>query len=268
MSFSETELIESLLKTLDQLREHKVYNDSSISKLANYFYIPNEKINNLLSELQRLIEISKNPTERRKIRGFNNVIGRILEQIAFLGFKGLKGVSILKSFQSAGPQYDLIASGNDEQWLSICNQFLGDNRLYDIVIEAKATQSKVNDQQFARLCSILQHNLFSSSGMGIFFTLNGATGFPNKDTKRRQNALQSARLRQVLFMAQCNKPILVFDLDDILSLDKKGSLFKLILQKIRDIEQQSGVYLPPDIDEPFECDLPSHLMELQYSEIP
>jgi len=131
----------------------------------------------------------------------------------------------------------------------------------DIVIEAKAKESKIQDKDFARLCNIMELNL-SGSGLGVFFTLNGATGFP-KDSSQRQRSLRDAKLRQVLFNAKTGKMIIVFDKEDILSLAKNGCLINLITRKIRDLSENTGLPLVPITLE--EVDLPEHLKALHES---
>jgi hypothetical protein len=104
--------------------------------------------------------------------------------------------------------------------------------------------------------------LFKTTGLGVFFTLNGASGFPKKKDKTRQRKLADSRLRQLMFLIRNGKFIVVFDQDDIYQLDKSGSLIRILIKKIRDIEQLTGMYISPEIEEPVEKDLPTHLQKL------
>lgn len=260
MASTKTELMDVLYSTLKELDKVSSGSDpdylKSENKLLSYFYTPNSNLSNVISELESTIETYK---DKKKDSHYNNTIGRLMEQIAFLSFKSIEGVSAVSSFQSSGPQYDLIVTGDTPQWLSLCSLMRINHENRDIIIEAKATQAKVNDQQFARLCSLMQMNLKNTAGLGVFFSLNGASGFP---TNKRIKGLQAARLRQVMFMLSEKKPIVVFDKNDIISLDKPGSLIKIIIQKIREIDQLSGLNIPPDIEKPVYCDLPAHLTNI------
>lgn len=174
-----------------------------------------------------------------------------------LVFKGLKGIQTIKSFQSAGPQYDLLVSGDDLPWSLVCKILYLNLNQRDIVIEAKATKAPVPDKQFARLCSIMELNL-QGAGLGIFFTLNGATGFPKQGDSKRQRAIRDCKLRQILFHAKTNKMIVVLDKDDISGLTNNGTLIQILTRKIKDLFELSG--LPTTPAEQFqEIDLPEHL---------
>ena len=130
----------------------------------------------------------------------------------------------------------------------------------DIVIEAKAKNSKLPDKDFARLCSIMNEN-YTGAGLGIFFTLKGATGFPDKNSSVRQRKISDCRLRQALFHAKTGKFIVVLDREDILELEKNGTLLQILTRKIRDLRELSGIPTAP-IEQFVEIDLPSHLKEL------
>lgn len=250
------EFIKSL-KMCSQIRE-KELSDNSVEPLLSYLYTPDKRLKNFISELDKKIEIANLPKKERP-KNFHNLIGQFLEKIAFLCLKSLLGVSSIKSFQSAGPQYDFLVTGDNEHWKTLCELLYLDFNKRDILVEVKATKNKVSDQQFARLCSLLELNLFSSGGLGIFFTLSGATGFPDENSKKRQRALRDARLRQVMYKVSSEKSIVVFDRNDINKLDKPGSFVKLLISKIRDIEQLDGLYCSPEVNVPCETDLPMHL---------
>jgi hypothetical protein len=104
----------------------------------------------------------------------------------------------------------------------------------------------------------MEVNLFSTTGLGIFFTLKGATGFPKRDQESRQQKLSEARLRQALFHARTGKTVVVLDAQDIFELDKPASLIQILTRKIRDVEHLSGLVTEPCSDT-LTVDLPSHL---------
>ncbi len=252
---TQEELVQSVISALEKIDP----NDPAADNLASYLYVADPRISDHLDELSScLSDLSNNSISKRRKQEIRVKSGEILEQISYLAFRGLKGATVFKSFQSAGPQYDLIVSGDNKEWMAVCKLFYMSFSRRDILIEAKARNSKVNDQQFARLCSLMDINLKQQSGLGIFFTLAGATGFPEHEG--RQRSLRDARLRQVLFSAKTNKMIIVFDKEDVFALRENASLTRLIVRKIRDIGENSGLSIPSINLE--EIDLPRHLEEL------
>jgi len=248
---SQEELVQSVIEALALLDK----NDPALDQLASYLYIADRRLSDYLAHLREFTQL-ENPTLSESKKG-----GELLEQIAFLVFQGLKGVTSLKSFQSAGPQYDLLVSGDQAAWLHVCNLLYLKENQRGIVVEAKATKARLPDKQFARLCSIMELNLSSTVGLGVFFTLNGAAGFPQTGSSR-QRAIRDCRLRQVLFHAKTQKLIVVLDKDDIFELGRNGTLIQLLARKIRDLCELSGLPTTP-ICEPKEMiDLPKHLKQL------
>jgi hypothetical protein len=247
---SQEELVQSVIDALALLDK----NDPASDKLASYLYIADTRLSDYLDQLREFTQLER-PTLSESKKG-----GELLEQIAFLTFQGLKGATSFKSFQSAGPQYDLLVSGDQPAWLHICNLLYLKENQRGIVVEAKATKTALPDKQFARLCSIMELNLSSTVGLGVFLTLNGATGFPQSESSR-QRAIRDCRLRQVLFHAKTQKFIIVLDKDDILKLGKNGTLIQTLVRKIRDLCELSGLPTPP-VEQWDEIDLPQHLKQL------
>ncbi|WP_217901469.1 hypothetical protein [Pseudanabaena sp. SR411] len=130
----------------------------------------------------------------------------------------------------------------------------------DIVLESKAIKSSLSDSQFARMCSIMTFSL-THAGLGIFFTLNGASSFPKRN-QARQQTIGNARLRQVVFHASTKKVIIVLDKDDIFTLNQSGSLITLLIRKTRDLHELSGVPNAP-VEEFVEADLPESPSKLK-----
>jgi len=247
---SQSELVEQLIKTLELLDK----DDPASDKLASYLYIADQKLAEYLAKLQEFT-LLKNPTQVQSRNA-----GELLEQIAYLVFRGLMGSTSFKSFQSAGPQYDLLISGDQHNWLAVCKLLYLRENQRGIVIEAKATKDALPDKHFARLCSIMELNLSNTVGLGVFFTLKGATGFP-KSGDPRQRSISNCRLRQVIFHAKTQKTIVVLDQNDIFELSKNGTLIEILVRKIRDVSELSGLPNPP-IEETKEIDLPEHLKYL------
>ena len=82
------------------------------------------------------------------------------------------------------------------------------------------------------------------SGARRFFTLNGASGFPKSNSKK-SSCIKDARLLQIIYSAKTGKKIIVLDKDDILELDKPGSLMRTLIRKIREIEELTNVENAP-----------------------
>jgi len=246
MSSQDDQIIEDIIKSLNLLKESGIQSN----KLASYLYKADTRLNDYLEKINVFVGLV-NPTQKQ-----TQEAGKLLEQIAVLVFNGLEGVQSIKSFQSAGPQHDLLLSGDDIAWKTVCESLYLQPNKRDIIIEAKATKSPLEDKQFARLCSIMEHNL-SGTGLGIFITLNGASGFPKKG-ESRQRKVSDCRLRQIIFYAKTNKIIVVLDKNDISQLSKNGTLIEILNRKIRDLFELSGLPTIP-IEQYQEIDLPEHL---------
>ena len=246
---SQDELVESIINAMDLLES----GNSALNKLAAYLYKADNQLPEFLDKLQTYTEL-ETPT-----RPQTQEAGKLLEQIVLLLFKGLKGVQSTKSFQSAGPQYDLLVSGDDISWKGVCKTLYLEWEQRDIVVEAKATREPLPHKQFARLCSIMEHHL-RGAGLGIFVTLNGASGFPKRGDSRKRKA-SDCRLTQVVFHAKTNKIIVVLDKEDLLELTKNGSLIEVLTRKIRDLSELSGLPTVPT-ENYQETDLPPHLQTL------
>jgi hypothetical protein len=106
----------------------------------------------------------------------------------------------------------------------------------------------------------MELNISTTVGLGVFFTLNGASGFPQSDDSRLRS-IRDSRLRQVLFHAKTQKLIVVLDKNDIFALGKNGTLIRILARKIRDLCELSGLPTPP-VDQIEEIDLPPHLKQL------
>jgi hypothetical protein len=190
--------------------------------------------------------------------------GKLMEEIAYLAFRCLRGRNSMKSFQSYGPQHDLVVSGSSPKW----NLFMRYLHLpltgRTILVEAKNLADSVSDSQFSRLCAIIHTKYREIAHLGVFFTRNGASGFPTRpDTENpagRQRSLKNARATQVIFHAMSGKFVIVLDDEDLQQLVKKGALPRILEAKIRDVEEASGLSLRFDGDGA-ETDLPSHLSQ-------
>ena len=240
----------AILSNLEKLDR----DDPATDKLASYCYTADKRLPNTLETFTKHLKIKNLSQSQLKERG------NLLEQIVYLVFQGLKGTTSFKSFQSAGAQYDLLVTGDNEQWMTVCKLLYLDLTQRGIITESKARKDKLKYKDFARLCSIMESNL-TGCGLGIFFTLEGATGFPTTEQSSRQRAVRDCKLRQVIFHAKTQKYIVVFDKDEILKLGKNGTFVTMLTRKIREIQELSGI--PPEPVENFqEIDLPAHLKEL------
>jgi hypothetical protein len=142
-SLEQGALIVNFLKALEILDPK---DETSANYIASFLYTPDTRISECLQELKAYIEI-KSPTDSQRKNA-----GNLLEKIVALTFCGLKGLTSIKSFRSASSQYDLLVSGDTLHWFPLYRLLYMKENQRDIVVEAKCTKAKVNDQQFARLC--------------------------------------------------------------------------------------------------------------------
>jgi hypothetical protein len=228
-------------------------------ELINWLYTPNFRLSNYLNELKKFLKVERPTKLQRQEAGY------LLEKILVLTFKGLAGYSEIKNYQSASHQYDLLISGDNAEWDIVCDRLYlkntKQNEIYrGFLVEAKAIGDSVSSSQFARLWSIMSLELCNTVGLGIFFTLKGAAGFPKRGESRAA-CVRHARLCQVLFHAKSGKKIVVLDKDDILELDQNGALIKILIRKVKELEELSG--LPTgSVSEPVDIDLPDYLKDL------
>jgi hypothetical protein len=125
-----------------------------------------------------------------------------------------------------------------------------------LVVECKNQEKPVTDQQFSRLCSILQNKFQSTAHLGVFISRTPATGFPKKGKTIR--SLRDARATQALFHAKTNKYVVVIDHDDLVNISKGVNFSKILEAKIREVEASTGINLEFDEDWK-EILLPHHL---------
>ena len=228
--------------------------DPAAGDFVSYFYEADPRIGVLIDDL---IELSRSKDRLKPEQ--QRVAGQLMEKIAFLAFSRLKGAESFKSFQSAGPQYDLIVSGDSWPWLTLCKLLYLEEGRRSVIVEAKAIKERLSDQQFARACAIMENNL-PIAGLGVFFTLSGASGFP--DGSARQRSIRDCRLRQVLYHARSGRSVVVLDAQDIQALTTNGTFAKMLMRKIRDISELGGLASISAVDL-YEVDLPEHLATLK-----
>lgn len=187
--------------------------------------------------------------------------GALMEEIALLAFKALSGWSSIKSFTSYSHQHDLVISGDRCSWLTLMKFLsISSENARTIVVEAKNTNEPVDDSQFSRLCSVLQNKYGKQSELGVFLSRSGASHFPKKGRRQRQRVLRDARATQIIFHARTGKYVVVLDEDDIKQLAEPGSLPQMLAQKIRDVENVTGLHTLELVGEDGrEVDLPPHL---------
>lgn len=156
--------------------------------------------------------------------------GELMEEIAALAFRCLKGWEEIESYQSYSAQHDLVVSGSKLSWFCLMKFLHLPESGRTIVVEAKNLSRKVEDNQFSRLCGTIQNKFSKSCHLGIFFTRLGATGFTSI------RSLRDSRATQILFHALTGKFVVVLDHQDLLRLKENGGLLKVLEEKIRDVE--------------------------------
>lgn len=193
--------------------------------------------------------------------------GHLMEELALLAFKCLKGWNSLLSYQSYAAQHDLVVEGSDIFWMYLLYYLHLPFQGRSILIEAKNEETPVSDSQLSRLASIMQNKFEVLCDLGVFFTRTGASGFPERseipetgDKQVRQRRLEYARATQILFHAKTHKFIIVLDDLDIRALVDKGALPRILEAKIRDVEEATG--LPITFEGNWnQIDLPPHLRQ-------
>ena len=250
MSLSQSQIVEQAIEAL------KLVNKISpeANALISYLYTPDTILEEYLSKLRVFLNLPR-PTKKE-----TQDAGYLLEEISLICFCGLVGYTNIKSFRSPSAQYDLVIGGDTLEWKELYEFLFLNFNQRDIVIESKAIKASLSDSQFARMCSIMTLSL-TNAGLGIFFTLNGASGFPARD-QARQQTIGNARLRQVVFHASTKKTIIVLDKNDIFTLNQNGSLITLLIRNLRDLHELSGIPNAP-VEEFVEVDLPESPSKLR-----
>jgi hypothetical protein len=94
--------------------------------------------------------------------------GQLLEEVAYLLFKSLKGIGNIRSYQSFAAQHDLIVDGGSLAWQNLMMYLHLNRDGRTIVVECKNQSASISDQQFSRLCGILQNKFDKTAELGIF----------------------------------------------------------------------------------------------------
>lgn len=192
--------------------------------------------------------------------GDSKLAGDTLEQVAWLAFGGVGDQQPPRrdSFRSTGPQYDVLVHGDSPAWITAMRLLGLQLGRTDVLVECKAERENLNDQTVCRLCALIEGGLAATIGLGVFFSLRPPTGIHASQTHVTASA---ARLRQLLFLAQRQIPIVVLDLVDLRELTRSGTLLLIIRNRIRELAEISA-RPPVRLDDPQACALPSHLAEL------
>lgn len=218
---------------------------------ADYLYSPDDCLISRIADYKQWCETREGEDA-----------GQLMEEIALLTFRCLKGWESIKSYQSYAQQHDLVISGSKSSWFVLMRYLHLPREGRTIVVEAKNLADRVSDSQFSRLCGIIQNKFAETCHLGIFFTRSGASGFPNpselEEAESRQRRLRDARATQILFHAKTGKFVVVLDHEDLQRLTQKGALPRILEAKIRDVEEAGGLSL--QFNENWtEIDLPPHL---------
>lgn len=228
-----------------------------LTGMARTLYRPDARLRPLLRAFARYVRRLEQEDELTRTE--RTEAGELLEQIAFVAFDSIDCIEKIRSFPGALGQYDLYASGRDNLWLTLAERIGLQSNAPGLLIECKAREDKVDDPSFSRVCAILQQEMYGAAGMGVFFTISGATGFPEPGEAAQQK-IGDARLRQALFHARTGKPVVVFTAAEILELDEPGALILALERKIEDIGLLPGT-VTANVKVKKECQLPKHLIE-------
>jgi hypothetical protein len=240
-------------KALEVFRAVAGLTEADEALLVPHLYTPHG-VAELIAQMDPLVKLKRaGRLSKKKVQP----LGYMLEDLALLIFQSLAGLDTFLSYQSIDAQLDLVVSGPDLLWREI-TKMLHIDEYSSILVEAKAWTDKVGVTEFLRLGSLLSHHCRKTSGLGVLFTLEGASGFPAPGDTR--HSLRDARATQTILYHSIKKPIVVFDWEDIKTLDKAGSLVTMMRRKVQEIEAMTGVptALP---DEPVQV-LPDRLKKL------
>jgi len=262
MKMNEEQANDLVLGTIEQLRAAGLTTGRIAEKFGDflgrwdtpgYLYDPDETLLDRIADYNEWLETREGEDS-----------GKLMEEIAYLAFRCLKGWGSMKSFQSYASQHDLVVSGSSAKWDILIEYLHLPLTGRTILIEAKNLDKSVSDSQFSRLCAIIHAKYRETVHLGVFFTRNGASGFPTRPHSEnravRQRSLQNARATQVIFHALSGKFVVVLEDEDLQQLVKKGALPRILEAKIRDVEDASGLSFQFDEDGT-ETDLPSHLSQ-------
>jgi hypothetical protein len=242
-------LIGEVRAALDQLPE----DDDGIRALAALFYPAAPALTALLVSLREYRAIQRPTAKQREEAGL------LMEKIAWNAFGNLLGRPWRKAFRSPAGQLDLLVGGESPRWAQVTKALHPRSEGMSILVEAKATSDKVSVGTFTRLCALIALTQPETCGIGVFFTLKGATGFP-AGAASPSFVLRDARFWQAIMYAKTGKPIVVLDERDVLTLAVPGSLVVLMRRKIRELEEMTG--LPATCpDAPVEDVVPGYLLE-------
>lgn len=239
------DLVDAFLKAAEELPEAERIN-ASIFDLLGLHAAPKS----MLTSLQTAEALN---SKKRRSATENKLLGESLEQVAVYMSWCLRSDKP-ESFQSAGPQFDLVSRSDTVLWKKHLGPALVGGPLEGILWECKATKSPVDDQQVARLAGILDHSL-PSVGLCLVLSLKGASGTASLKAGRR--VLSDARLRQILYhMRPHGKPIVVFDLDELKRVAAGENLARMIRRKILELEEMRAT---PSKETALAIDAPPHI---------
>lgn len=254
------------------LIDEEAFSQIEISELTKFF-IDYGRIEELSLDNLGLNEYLYDPGEKliakigdyKKLKGTLETedAGKLMEQIATLAFTSLKGWSNVKNYRSYDAQHDLVIWGDSEDWyfLMIHLRLPLSGRV--ILVEAKNQKSSISNDQFLRLCSLIQNKFENTCHLGLFLSSTNISGLKKKASQKNQRGitLKDAHATQILFHARTKKYIIVLDENDILNLTKKGSLPRILQEKIVEIEAASLLQIEANQEGEI-IDLPPYLIEL------
>lgn len=212
-------------------------------------YVPDETLTKRIEDYVRWCKTKKGENP-----------GQLLEEIVFLAFRCLRGCSDLKSYQSFSSQMDLVAGGEDHHWIILLTYLHLNLKQRFIIVEVKNQRQRVNDQQFSRVCWLLEDRFRRTSELGVIVARAGATGFPDRKSTKSRRCLEGAQATQLFYYAEKRKFVIVLEHEDIIALGKPGALVRLLETRIRAVEHWTGATtsVPTRVTE---VELPAHLRQ-------
>lgn len=251
MPLSDQHLAKHIMNHVESLRRLRKKEPKGAAILLKACYRPDPRIKGKLAELRQFLDIPQaNRTDAQR-----QAAGYLLEDIAFLAFLSIDGAKAPESFRNPGFQIDLYVSGDDPLYIEVMDALLMGAPQRGIVVECKATEGKVDESTFSRLCCIFEQNFGARAGLAVFFTLEGATGWktPMKPS--------DARIRQIVHAARTERAVVVLDEDDVFRLDEPGALLEILAAKVDEVFKMTAGKTA-DLDGYGPVNLPNRLTQL------
>lgn len=226
-----------LARLWKEIAQIEKYSRESVRQAAHMFCDSSPEMPSLLAALQTYRAIP----HKQRTRTERACAGKLLESITALAFAGLRGVSRMEQVKTKAAEYDLVVSGSriDPSWDAVCRALKFKKNRDTILVEVKAIRPTVSDAQFLRFCALIDAHFKSDVGLGVFVTLNGASGFPGTP-KHIPSGLRDAYMHHALYYARRRVPVVVLRYEHVMQLGSAGALLNVLVEEIYETKLLAG----------------------------